>query len=196
MNMIPNIFTDSEVRHFWVWVDPADMISHHNMNIVGSFCSAPQIASSETMMFTLNPAFHGFISPFQNNLMRNYAADYNLELARRARFHRYPCRLQAIFLLESESDAVTYQEKNPRHVEDRVLKRVTSAGDYCFSRHDSSWVNFLRLPHMMSPEDIDNCTNAYWLGQSVEDVQLSSFGKRWTQERTTELLYLGRIDFE
>lgn len=196
MNMAPNIFDDSAVRHFWVWVDPEDMISHHNMNIVGSFCSTPQSASSETMMFIPNPAFHGFVSPFQNNLTRNYAADYNLELARRARFHRYPCRLQAVFLLESESDAVTYQEENPKHVEDRVLKRVTTAGDYCFSRHDSSWVNFLRLPHMMSQEDIDNCTNAYWLGQSFEDIQLSSYGKPWTQQCATEILYLGRIDFE
>jgi hypothetical protein len=196
MNLPANLFTDSAARHFWLWVDPSDMVTHHNMNIVGSFCSTPQSASSENLMFILNPTFQGIISPFQSNLMRNYVVDYNLELARRDRFPHYPCRLQAIFLLESEDDGLIYQSKNPKHVEGRTLTRGTTNGAYCFSQHDSAWVNFLRLPHMMSQEDINKCTNAYWLGRSVQDAQLCSCGKPWTQDRATEILFLGRLDFE
>jgi hypothetical protein len=136
------------------------MMTLHNMNVVGAFYSTPPSESPETLMFIPNPAFRGFISPFQSNLMRNYAADYNLELARRDRFPQFPCRLQAMFLVESKADALTYKDKNPKHVEGRTLACGTTNGAYCFSRHDSAWVNFLRLPHMMSQEDINNCTNA------------------------------------
>ena len=128
--------------------------------------------------------------------MRNYTADYNLELARRAHFPNYPCRLQAFFVLESKEDAMTYKNKNSKHVEGRTLARGTTNGAYCFSRHDSAWVNFLRLPHMLSQEDIHNCTNAYWSGHAAQDCQLMSCGKPWTQNRTTEILFLGRLDFE
>jgi len=196
MNAVSNIFENTERRQFCVWVDETDLMTHHNMNIVGSFCSTPSNTASETLMFIPNPNFQGFISPFQNNLMRNYAADYNLELARRARFPNYPCRLKAIFLLDSEEDALTYKNKNPQHVEGRILARGTTNGPYCFSRHDSAWVNFLRLPHMMSPEDIHSCTDAYWSGRTAQDSQLMSCGKPWTQDRATEILFIGRLDFE
>ena len=196
MNAVSNIFESTARRQFWVWVDETDLMTHHNMNIVGSFFSTPTNTVSETPMFIHNPNFQGFISPFQSNLMRNYAADYNLELARRARFPNYPCRLKAIFLLDSEEDALTYKNKRPKHVEGRILARGTTNGPYCFSRHNSVCVNFIRLPHMMSPEDIHSCTDACWSGRTAEDSQLMSCGKPWTQERVTEILFIGRLDFD
>ena len=196
MNAASNIFESTARRQFSVWVDETDLMTHHNMNVVGSFCSTPSSTVYETLMFIPNPNFHGFISPFQNNLMRNYAADYNLELARRARFPNYPCRLNAIFLLDSEEDALTYKNKNPQHVEERILARGTTNGPYCFSRHDSAWVNFLRVPHMMSPEDIHSWTDAYWSGRTAQDIQRMSCDKPWTQDRATEILFIGRLDFE
>lgn len=196
MDSPANLFADNTKRHLWVWVDPSDSMIYHNMNIVGTFCSIPPNTAGETLMFIPNPSFQGLISPFQNNMMRSFKAEYNLELVRRARFPQFPCRLQAVFLLESEADAYAYQTKNPTHVEGRILVRGTTNGAYCFSKHDSSWINFFRLSHTMEEEDVNSAANAYWSGLSVQDCQLTSCGKPWTQERATEILFLGRLDFE
>jgi hypothetical protein len=79
-------------------------------------------------MFVPNPAFKTFMSPSQNNLLGNYVAEYNLELSRQKQFVRYPCRLQAIFLLDSTDEAKKYADRHPDHVGKRLLKRCTTVG--------------------------------------------------------------------
>jgi hypothetical protein len=190
MNFPANWFIGTEEKKFYVWLNPEE----HNFKIVGSFCAMPNY-SKESLMFLPNPNFQGFISPFQNNLMRNYIAEYNLELARQHHSPNYPCRLESIFLFDSEQEAIKYQERHFDHVGNRSLESGFTVGPYTYSQHDSSWVNFLRLGHMMDPQDIHNVTSAYWRGESVENCTLSSCGKPWTQTRITETLFVGRIDF-
>lgn len=95
-------------------------------------------------MFLPNPSSRTFVSPFQNNLLRAYMAEFNLEMSRERSFSEYPSRLHAIFLLDSEEEAEKYAKHHPEHVSKRVLKQARTAGSYTFSRHDASWVDFFR----------------------------------------------------
>jgi hypothetical protein len=146
-------------------------------------------------MFLPNPKFKTFISPFQNNLVRNYMAEYNLELARQRSFTEYPCRLQAIFLLDSEEEAQKYAERHPDHVSRRQLKRVKTNGPCTYSLHDSSWVNFLRVGHSMDEKTLDYVGRAYWAGELAIDHPLESMGRPWSQKPIQEVLFIGRVDF-
>jgi hypothetical protein len=146
-------------------------------------------------MFVPNPKFEGFISPFQNNLLRSYIAEYNLERTRQLEFEEYPCRLQAIFLLDSEEEAERYAARHPDHVGKRVLKRCETVGDYRFSIHDSAWVNFLRTGHSMDQPTLDHVGRAYWSGERVVDHHLMSMGREWSEDPIHEVLFLGRVDF-
>jgi hypothetical protein len=103
--------------------------------------------------------------------------------------------LHSIFLLESEDEANNYTIKHPKHVGDRILKRVKTVGPYTYSIHDSSWVNFLRLPHSVDVDSINNISKSYWTGIRVEQCELMSFGKPWTELPVSEILYIGRVDF-
>jgi len=100
-----NLVEGHQVRDFWLWVDPRDWLARHTITLTGAFVSSPADASAPALMFLPNPAFNTFIGPFQNNLLRNYIGEYNLELTRSSSFSQYPCRLQAIFLIGSENDA-------------------------------------------------------------------------------------------
>lgn len=191
-----NLVADTRPRVFWVWVDPEDFLVRHNITFAGSFTSTPIEPGAPAMMFLPNPAFKTFLGPFQNNLLRAYVAEYNLESTRVASFPHYPCRLQAIFLLGSEAEALSYSASHPEHVRGRVLKRARSAGPYTYSTHDSSWVDFLRLHGSKDAATLQAATEAYWSGRSVRDAALESMGQPWTRDRVDEVLFLGRVDFE
>ncbi len=190
-----NLKVADDQREFWVWVDPSDWLARHNMTFTGAFVSSPSPLGSPTLMFLPNPAFKTFIAPFQNNLIRNYIAEYNLELARAASFPTYPCRLECVFLVESEEDAERYAGQHPKHVAGRVLKRVRTNGDYKYSVHDASWVDFMRSGHSMDKDTLDAIGRAYWSGQRVEDCELQSMGKPWMRPYCPEVLFSGRVDF-
>jgi hypothetical protein len=182
-------------RDFFVWVDPSDFLVRHQVSIVGCFTSTPVETGQPCLMFLPNPDFQTFVSPFQNNLLRAYLAEYNLELGRERLFPLYPSRLQAIFLLSSEDEAHAYAETHPKHVANRILKRAHTNGPYRFSIHDSSWVDFLRQTLMIDQQSLDLAARAYWTGVAVQDTQLQSMGQPWTRERVPEVLFEGRIDF-
>ena len=146
-------------------------------------------------MFIPNPKCQGFVGVFQNNILRQYIAEYNLELSRQASFAQFPSRLHSIFLFETESEAHKYRDRHPWHVENRKLKKVKTVGPYCYSCHDSSWVDFLRIGLSMDAQTIDNVSRSYWSGERVERAQLVAIGKPWTQPAIIEVLFLGRIDF-
>ncbi len=192
---LANLVSGSDERDFWVWVDPADWLVRHNIAFTGAFVSPPVDPASPTLMFLPDPAFKTFVSPFQNNLLRAYAAEYNLELTRAKSFPHHPCRLHAIFLLESFEQAEAYALSHPEHVARRVRKRVHSVGSYAFSIHDSSWVDFMRLGGSMDQPTVRAVTEAYWRGEAAADCQLQSMGKPWTHDRIPEVLYIGRVDF-
>lgn len=86
-------------------------------------------------------------------------------------------------------------KRDTSHVGNRILKKVHSIGSCVYSKHDSSWVDFLRLTHSVDPITIEHVSKSYWGGINVEDCQLSSMGKSWTQSPIIEILFLGRIEF-
>jgi hypothetical protein len=127
--------------------------------------------------------------------MREYMAEYNLELGRERYFADYPSRLNAIYLFASEAEAHKYKKRHMEHVVDRILSKVHSVTPCVYSVHDSSWVDFLRLTHSVDSESFDNVSKAYWSGVRVEDSKLLSMREPWSQEAILEILFLGRIEF-
>jgi hypothetical protein len=195
-----NLLVGTDQCDFYVWINPSDFLVRHQITTVGCFFSVPPGLGSEgpldeTLMFVPNPKFRGAISPFQNNLLRNYLAEYNLELSRRHYFPRYPCRLAAIFLLENKEDAYRYRERHMVHVGNRLLKCVKTNGPYHYSRHDSSWIDFMQTGHSMDRDTINHVVRAYWSGTAAEDAGLVSMGEPWSETPLTEVLFLGRVDF-
>ena len=190
-----NIFAGNQERDFFVYVDPGDRFIKHQVGLVGTFTSAFSAAPHQALMFLPNPKFKSPITPFQNNLLRNYVAEYNLEVDRMRWFSQYPSRLHAMFLFDSDAEAKNYRARHPEHVEKRILKRVKTVGDYIYSLHDSSWINFLRLQHSVDEASINNISKSYWSGVRVEQRELMSFGERWTQNAIIDVLFLGRVDF-
>jgi len=190
-----NIIRDKSTRDFFVYVDPADWLIQHQVGLAGSFASTPCNNGCDSLMFLPNPRFSSAISPFHNNVLRNYRAEYNLEVDRQRWFPQYPSRLQAIFLFDSEDHARCYGTRHPEHVATRILKRVKSSGPYIYSLHDSSWVNFLRQNHSLNQATVNKVSRSYWSGTRVEQCELLSLGKTWTQAPIVEALFIGRIDF-
>ncbi|CAG0946910.1 hypothetical protein ANRL1_03427 [Anaerolineae bacterium] len=192
----PNLQVADVPQDFWVWVNPANWLVRHQISLVGCFTSAGNVGRGKSnLQFLPNPEFTGDVSPFSIGVTHHYTAEYHFEVNRDYYFPDYPSRLNAIYLLRSEAEAEEYRERHMGHVGNRLLKRVCSVGPYAYSTHDSSWVDFLRLNHSCDDETIHQVTQAYWRGVNVEECELKSFGKPWTQSPIIEVLYLGRIDF-
>ncbi len=181
-------------KDFFVFVDPEEWLIQHQIGLVGSFVAAPE-PGAQTMMFLPNPEFKTFITPFQSNMVRNYIAEYNLEMSRIYNFPQYPCRLQSLFLFESIDEAIKYRAHNEEHVSKRILKKCTTQGPFLYSTHDSSWIDFLRLGHGMDDATVKFIGAAYWSGELVKDHTLISMGKPWTREPIMETLLIGRVNF-
>ena len=192
-----NLFASTEPVDFWVWVNPHNWLVRHQISVVGGFTSGGFLPESRksNLMFIPNPDFGGDITPFQHGVMREYMAEYNLEMGREfyKEFNAYPSRLNAIYLLDSEAEAHKYKARHMAHVGDRILKKGKSATPCIYSKHDSSWVDFLRLTHSVDPESISNVSKAYWQGVNVKDCQLSSMGQSWSQDPIIEVLFLGKV---
>lgn len=193
-----NLFASAEPVDFWVWINPKNWLVRHQIQVVGGFTSGGVVPGEKksNLMFLPNPEFGGDITPFQHGVMRDYMAEYNLEMGREFyNFKQYPSRLNAIYLFDSESEAHKYRQRHLSHVGDRILKKARSVTRCSYSKHDSSWVDFLRLTHSVDPESISNVSKAYWSGVNVEDCQLMSMGQSWSQTPIIESLFLGRIEF-
>ncbi len=77
-----NLIESQEAKDFFVWIDPKYFLIVNNLINLKTLFSMPG-DTADNLMFVPNPAFQGFISPFQANLLWNYKAEYNLELHRR-----------------------------------------------------------------------------------------------------------------
>jgi hypothetical protein len=191
-------FSSAELVDFWVWVNPENWLVRHQISIVGGFFSGGLMPSDKksNLMFTPNPDFEGDITPFQHGIMREYMAEYNLEKGREFHnFKSYPSRLNAIYLFDSEEEANKYKVRHTNHVDGRILKKAKSVNPCVYSKHDSSWVDFLRLTHSVDAETVSFVSRAYWTGVNVKDCQLFSMGEPWPQDPIIEVLFIGRIEF-
>ncbi|MEZ0208688.1 MAG: hypothetical protein ACAH17_00725 [Candidatus Paceibacterota bacterium] len=194
--MANNLYYGEEPKDFWVWVNPTHWHVRHQIQVVGCFISAGLIEPKTTNIpFIPNPNFNGDVSPFTVGVTIQYRAEFNFEIHREHAFSDYPSRLNAVYLLLSEEEAMEYQKRHPQHVEGRILKKVRTNGRYGYSVHDSSWVDFLRQPLSFDDQTVQAVTHSYWQGVKVEQVELTSMGKPWTQSPIIEALFLGRIDF-
>ena len=192
-----NIFSTVEPIDFWVWINPDNWLVRHQISVTGGFTSGGlfDTGRKSNLMFIPNPEFRGDVTPFQNEIMWKYLAEYNLELSRERYFNQYPSRLNSVYLFQSKNEARRYSDQHKWHVGDRILKKCHSVGAALYSVHDSSWVDFLRQSHMIDPESIHNVRHGYWSGQRVQDFQLQSMGKPWTEDTIFEALFIGRVEF-
>ncbi len=194
--MMSNLYHRADSVEFWVWINPQNWLVKHQIDFTGGFTSGGLLNRGKSnLMFIPNPDFKSDITPFQFGIMREYMAEYNLEMGRERYFADYPSRLNAIYLFTSEAEAQKYKKRHMEHVGDRILKKGHSITPCVYSIHDSSWVDFLRLTHSVDPVSIDNISKAYWSGARVDDSKLLTMGQPWSQEAIFEALFLGRIEF-
>ena len=191
----PNLFVGDEQLDFFVWVDPRSFLVQANVTAGGQFSSAELVDPEETLPFVRNEKFGGLLTPFLQSVTHNYRVEFNLEMTRRGEFARYPSRLVAVFLFHSEATASRYADRHPEHVGSRVLQQVKSVGEYIYSIHDASWVDYFRIPHFWRSERVEAVSRDYWTGRSVSEYTLTSFGKPWTTEPLAEVLYIGTVEF-
>jgi hypothetical protein len=192
---VTNLFSSTDTVDFWVWVNPDNWLVHHQVTVTGGFSSGGFVTRKSNLAFIPNPDFIGDITPFQHGVMRNYLAEYNLELGRLTAFTNYPSRLNALYLFPSEDEALKYSQRHRWHVGDRILKKCKSVTPCTYSLHDCSWVDFMRLLHTLDPQSIDAAGKGYWSGRNVADCKLETLGKPWTQAPIREALFIGRVEF-
>jgi hypothetical protein len=197
-----SVISDIEKR-FYVFINPNNFLTHWNLGHGGLFSmpdksgtgiSLQDDPNMDNLQFTINPQFSGFVSPFQLNTVNNYGVEYNFEIYRRTHFPTFPSRLKAVFLLETEEEATKYKVRHLQHVGDRELICVKSVGKYHYSKHDSSWVDFMRLPSSKDKDTISSVCESYWKGDKVEDKNLTDQGKPWSESPIYEILFLGLVN--
>lgn len=126
--------------------------------------------------------------------VQNYFAEYHLEYFRQRLFREFPSRLQALLLFATRVDAEAFRVKHPRRVFGRILVRARSRGRYLCSFHDSSWLDYLRLPHSLNLAMLDEVANHYWNGVLVEEAGLSFLDERWHDPPVIEALFQGTLE--
>ena len=185
-----------EVVDFWVWIDPKNWLTKHNISQTGRIFSGGLVGQGKSnLMFISNPDFGGDISTYNLGITNFYNVEYDLEIFRVKNCPDHPSRLTALFLLPSEEEAKIYEETHREHVKNRTLKKCHSWGKVTYSIHDSSWIDFLRMSVMIDDESLSNILDSYWRGKKVQNCELLHFGEKWTQKPAPEALLIGQIEF-
>lgn len=126
--------------------------------------------------------------------VQNYFAEYHLEYFRQRLYRHFPSRLHALLLFATRVDAETFRSKHPARVFGKTLIPARSTGAYVCSFHDSSWLDYLRLPHSLSLATLDEIANHYWKGALVEEVGLTFLNERWRDPPVIEALFQGTLE--
>lgn len=129
----------------------------------------------------------------QFTTVQNYFAEYHLEYYRQRLYNHFPSRLHALLLFATRVDAENFRAKQPGRVFGKHLVCARSTGPYVVSFHDSSWLDYLRLPHSLSLETLDKVSNFYWKGALVEEVGLHFMGEPWWEPPVIEALFQGKL---
>jgi len=130
----------------------------------------------------------------QFTTVQNYFAEYHLEYFRQRLYNHFPSRLHAVLLFATRVDAETFRAKHPARVFGKHLTRARSTGAYVCSFHDSSWLDYLRLPHSLSLSALDEVVNHYWRGALVEEVGLRFMNEAWREAPVIEALFQGTLE--
>ena len=126
--------------------------------------------------------------------VQNYFAEYHLEYYRQRLFNEFPSRLHALLLFATRVDAENFRTKHPSRVFGKHLVQAHSRGAYVVSFHDSSWLDYLRLPHSLSLSTLDEVSAYYWKGTLVEEVGLSFMDEPWHEIPVIEALFQGSLE--
>lgn len=126
--------------------------------------------------------------------VQNYFAEYHLEHFRQRLYRHFPSRLHAILLFATRVDAETFRAKHPARVFGKTLVCVRSSGAYICSFHDSSWLDYLRLPHSLNLSALDEIANHYWKGTLVEEIGLTFLDERWREPPVIEAVFQGTLE--
>ncbi|MFO8827599.1 hypothetical protein SC657_08615 [Legionella pneumophila] len=188
-----NLFSDIE-QEFFFWVDPKNAIIFNNICNSGCVSSNPENSSNnpeENLLFVPNPKYKGFITPYQNNIVKRIRAEYWLETFRPS---NYPSRLQALYLFISEQDAMEYNKIHMSHTKDRELIKGISSKSCLYSIHDSGWFDFLCKDVSLDEETARNSAIQYWSGMKICDSQVYLYGNSWSQTPTMEVLFYGILN--
>lgn len=129
----------------------------------------------------------------QSATVRTYFAEYHLEYFRQRLYQHFPSRLHAVSLFATRSDAETYARRHPERVAAKSLMQIRSQGSYCCSFHDASWLDYLRLPHNLSLDELDRIAGYYWQGELAEAVKLTYLEQRWHEPPVIEALFRGSL---
>ena len=177
-----NLIKDTAPLELYCWLDPAAELPGWDI-LKGSPFGA-----------TLAAPNGGPPTPDSQFLsVQNYFAEYHLEYFRQRRYNHFPSRLHALLLFATRVDAETFREKHPLRVFGKTLNRARSQGDYTVSFHDASWLDYLRLPHSLSLDALDEVADHYWSGKTVEDVGLSFMDQPWRDTPVIEALFQGSL---
>jgi len=76
----------------------------------------------------------------------------------------------------------------------KALTTARSKGTYVCSFHDSSWLDYLRLPHSLRLSTLDEIANHYWKGELVEEAGLTFLNERWREPPVIEALFQGTLE--
>lgn len=144
-------------------------------------------------IITGNP-FGTFLPEDQFTTVQNYFAEYHLEYYRQRLFNHFPSRLHALLLFATRVDAENFRAKHPARVFGKYLTRARSKGAYVVSFHDSSWLDYMRLPHSLSLATLDEISNHYWNGTLVEEAGLRFMNERWVETPVIEALFQGTLE--
>jgi len=130
----------------------------------------------------------------QFTTVQNYFAEYHLEYYRQRLYKNFPSRLHSLLLFATRVDAENFQAKHPDRVYGKYLVRARSKGEYIVSFHDSSWLDYLRLPHSLNLATLDEVSNHYWKGALVEEIGLSFMDEPWWEPPVIEALFQGTLE--
>lgn len=197
--MLNNLTNSCTSKAFYLWVDPGDPLVKNNIGgcgYAGSNAVMPESNKIEdSFLFIPNQKpINCSITPYQNNIIKRLLAEYRLETYRT---ENYPSRMHAIFLIESEADAIKYQQLHEDHVKNRILIKGMTTGSYIYSKHDSGWFDYLCLNPCLGEEGIEQFANCYWNGVCVNAFAslCIPFNQPWTQEPSMEILFYGTLQF-
>ena len=144
-------------------------------------------------LFNGNP-FGKSLPEDQFTTVQNYFAEYHLEYYRQRLYNDFPSRLHALLLFATRVDAENFRAKHGSRVAGKYLACARSRGPYVVSFHDSSWLDYLRLPHSLNLETLDAISGHYWKGTLVEEVELPFMGQRWREPPVIEALFQGQLE--